>query len=217
MDSGENSINDDQFELEYQGTEDAEHMTCTEIIQKMVKIWHNQYLAPDLLIHRYEIVDAMLEVANQEKEKIDEIKMEVLRIQYMIKSYINKRLKLIEENPLHYLNIDTKLRTEGKEELMDFRERNHCKKFVELYDNHMHNEVLSDLEGFFSSKPIASKKPSCARVIAKVVDDSIKHFEIPDYNSPGTSLSYDVEIESIHAIPWSVVSDFVNSGKVDLM
>lgn len=215
MDSGENSINDDQFELEYQGTEDAEHMTCTEIIQKMVKIWHNQYLAPDLLIHRYEIVDAMLEVANQEKEKIDEMyvayekkpkpvqfafrKMEVLRIQYMIKSYINKRLKLIEENPLHYLNIDTKLRTEGKEELMDFRERNHCKKFVELYDNHMHNEVLSDLEGFFSSKPIASKKPSCARVIA------------------GTSLSYDVEIESIHAIPWSVVSDFVNSGKVDLM
>lgn len=31
MDSGENSINDDQFELEYQGTEDAEHMTCTEV------------------------------------------------------------------------------------------------------------------------------------------------------------------------------------------
>lgn len=199
----------------------------------MVKIWHNQYLAPDLLIHRFEIVDAMLEVANQEKEKIDEIyllyekkpkpvqfafrKMEILRIQYMVKSYINKRLRLIEENPLHYLNIDTKLRTEGREELMDYRERNHCKKFVELYDNHLHEEVLSKLEGFFSSKPIASKEQSCARVIAKVVDDSVKHFEIPDYSSPGASLFYDVELESIHAIPWSVVSDFVNSGKVDLM
>uniref|UniRef100_A0A0N5BGB7 DNA replication complex GINS protein SLD5 n=1 Tax=Strongyloides papillosus TaxID=174720 RepID=A0A0N5BGB7_STREA len=239
MENEAESTSDYQYILDTEETEDTqegvqnEHMTCNEIIETMIKIWHNQLLAPDLLIHRYEVVDAIFEVLEQEKEKINQMsaeyerkpkpvqfalrKMEILRIQYMVKSYVNKRLQLIEENPLHYLNMDTKLRTEGEEELMDNRERNHCKKFIDLYDSHLESEVLSDLKGPFSSKPVAPKKPECARVIVKVVDESVKHFEIPDYSMPGANLFYDVEVNSIHALPWSVVYDFVNTGTVDLM
>uniref|UniRef100_A0A0N4ZK42 GINS complex subunit 4 n=1 Tax=Parastrongyloides trichosuri TaxID=131310 RepID=A0A0N4ZK42_PARTI len=213
--------------------EEAQQMTCTEIMGEMLKIWNNQNLAPDLLMHRYEIVDALLEMVKQEKEKVLDMdieygkkpkpvtyairKMEISRIEYMVKSYINKRLQLIEEHPLHYLNIDTKLRNEGKEELLDYRERNHCKKYVEIYDELMVDNILSRLEGIFAAKPVAAKHPVYPRVIAKVVDESLRQLEIPDYNSPGTTSFHDVELHNIYAIPWIAVKDHVDSGRVDLM
>uniref|UniRef100_A0AC35TNP4 DNA replication complex GINS protein SLD5 n=1 Tax=Rhabditophanes sp. KR3021 TaxID=114890 RepID=A0AC35TNP4_9BILA len=212
--------------------EDNEQMTCVELLALMTKIYRNQKYAPELLLQRFDVVDVILEVISKYKEKLEIIgetykngtkpvqyplfRMEIARVEYLVKSYINRRLQLIEENSLYYLNLDSKLRMENTTNLLDDREIEFAKEYIQHYDKLMHDGFLNGLPGPYKATIVCEKSLSNPRVLCKIISYELSSIEVADYNDTNATLTINVALDEVHIFPWSSISHHVNSGAIDL-
>lgn len=98
--------------------EDEIALTAAEIIQLMEEAWTNEKLAPEILPHKSEIVDCLLEQLNTMEENLRNLdrtdfqktlhQIEVDRLRFLVSSYLRVRLEKLETYALHILKEEEK-------------------------------------------------------------------------------------------------------------
>uniref|UniRef100_A0A161MJD3 Dna replication complex gins protein sld5 n=1 Tax=Triatoma infestans TaxID=30076 RepID=A0A161MJD3_TRIIF len=94
-----------EFDGEEEG-EDEEVLTASGVLQILSEAWINEKLCPELLPHKSEYVDVMMEQIVQMEENVSRLsstdlrnlihRQELERIRYLIRSYLRIRLTKIE-------------------------------------------------------------------------------------------------------------------------
>lgn len=89
-----------------QGNEDEEQLTAAQLISTMEEAWINEKFAPEVLPHRFEVVELLLGQIQYFEERIQELdsgsfqrnvrQLEVDRMRYLVTSYLRNRLEKIE-------------------------------------------------------------------------------------------------------------------------
>jgi GINS complex subunit 4 len=113
-------------DLEYDEGEEGEVLTAAQVLAKLEEAWMNEKFSPELLPHRSEIVDCVMEQLHEMQRNIDQAKkadfkvsvhkMEIDRIRFVLSSYLRARVQKIERFAEHILETE---RQSGAELLTD--------------------------------------------------------------------------------------------------
>ncbi|KAJ8871778.1 hypothetical protein PR048_028118 [Dryococelus australis] len=97
---------------------DEEPITAEKVLEALEEAWLNEKFSPELLQHRTDLVDCMMEQIAQMEENLNRLnrndfrvvvhRMELDRIRYVITSYLRIRLEKIELYTAHILEEDNK-------------------------------------------------------------------------------------------------------------
>eukprot|EP00058_Branchiostoma_floridae_P024983 XP_002610473.1 hypothetical protein BRAFLDRAFT_124274 [Branchiostoma floridae] len=109
----------DDLDIEEASDEEVEQMTAAEALAMVEKAWLNEKFSPELLPHKQDLVDVMLDQLNGMQENISRAKkgdlkasihkMEIDRIRYVLASYLRIRLEKIEKFVHHLLEEEAEL------------------------------------------------------------------------------------------------------------
>jgi len=127
-------------------------LTPSEVIQELQKAWMNENLAPELLPHRFDVVDCVLDQIQGMEDNLARSsrknslrnhvhKMELERIRFMLCSYLRKRLEKIEQFVFHYLGQDAKMKADGLEPRMSPEERKFAIEYKNSLEKHMDSVI----------------------------------------------------------------------------
>lgn len=83
-----------------------EQLTAAQLIEIMEEAWINEKFAPEILPHKYEVVELLLGQIQYFEEKLEDLdskdlqknirQMEIDRLRYLVSSYLRNRLEKIE-------------------------------------------------------------------------------------------------------------------------
>lgn len=100
-DDGDETLEQDNLETSNGDEDDEDYVLPSEVLKKLTQVWTNELLSPALLPHQFELVDCMVEQVEEMNKNISRLsegekkelrcavhKMELLRISYIINSYL---------------------------------------------------------------------------------------------------------------------------------
>jgi GINS complex subunit 4 len=146
---GEDARND--VEAQSGGSDEYEYVTLTsaEVLEKLEEAWQNERFAPELLEHKTEVVDCILEQIKEMEENLSHVRkgdfvagihqLELDRVQYVLRSYLRTRLQKIEKYVMHVLEQEadsSSLSRLSPEELI------FAKEYADSLDSHLQSLVL---------------------------------------------------------------------------
>lgn len=201
---------------------DEEELTAAEVFASLEEIWMNEKFAPEILPHKQDIVDCMnLQVQTMEKnisnlQKHDFIRraheMELVRIRYMLASYLRIRLLKIEDCTQTILEQEAERERTGQELYLTENERTFANNYKTTLDNYI-NDTLKFIPGYVPDdykeqplKPILNSyvflqsKKSIEGVIVGEVDDLV-----------------DIRYESKMIMPYNSIVNYLKNGDIKLI
>lgn len=202
---------------------DGEELTAAELMSMMEEMWLNEKFAPELLPNKMDIVDCMyLQIQTMEKnistlEKHDFIRraheMELIRIRYMLTSYLRTRLVKIEKFAQTILEQEEARERAGQEPYLTENEKTFATAYRNSFDSYV-KDVLKFIPGFVPDdhkehpvKPpvnnfvFLQSKKSIEGVIVDEMDDDI----------------VDIRDGSKMIMPYSSVVNLLKNGDVKLI
>ncbi|XP_050535911.1 DNA replication complex GINS protein SLD5 [Daktulosphaira vitifoliae] len=211
--------------IEEDEDDSQEELTAQKVLQIVEQAWLNEKFSPEILPHKSDYVDCLLEqikemegnIAELSKSnpKLDLHKLELERIRFIITSYLRTRLKKIECFCISILEEEANRST--KDAYLSPAELQFAKAFAQNADNHFET-VLRHMPQFYNkldrnTKVIESNLNSfvflkCNKHIDSVV---IKNLLV------GREEEIVLENGSQHLMPYSSVSEFVKIGVVQLI
>jgi GINS complex subunit 4 len=135
------------------------------LIHHSLEAWQNERFAPELLEHKTEVVDCILEQIKEMEENLSHVRkgdfvagihqLELDRVQYVLRSYLRTRLQKIEKYVMHVLEQEadsSSLSRLSPEELI------FAKEYADSLDSHLQSLVLrhmpSNLQKLDRSKAV---------------------------------------------------------------
>lgn len=200
-------------------------ITAESVLRTLEEAWLNEKLSPELLQHKMEHVDCMLEQIHQMEENIKKLeksdfritlhKLELERIRYLITSYLRTRIEKIESFTLKILE------EEGSRDPGDRYLSPNESKFAREYINNMNTHFQSILDGMppsmqnISVNQIMIKPNLESHVFVKAKRNvpSVIIAEQSDSREEEVSL----DEHSQHILPYRPIAEFVKSGAVQLI
>ncbi|CAI8031390.1 DNA replication complex GINS protein SLD5 [Geodia barretti] len=150
------------------GSDEYEYVTLTsaEVLEKLEEAWQNERFAPELLEHKTEVVDCVLEQIKEMEENLSHVgrgdfvagihRLELDRVQYVLRSYLRTRLEKIERHVLHVLEQEADGSSSSRlspEELV------FAKEYADNMEAHLQSLVLqhmpSNLQKLDHSKAVS--------------------------------------------------------------
>lgn len=103
-----------------------EQFTAAQLIEIMEEAWINEKFAPEVLPHKYEVVELLLGQIQYFEERLEDLddkdfqknirQMEIDRLRYLVSSYLRNRLEKIENFAVTLVKDEEK-RLERQEDL----------------------------------------------------------------------------------------------------
>lgn len=207
MDDILNEVEDDGEEV----------MTAQAVLNILQEAWVNEHLAPELLPHKSEFVEVMMEQIEQMEENVNLLesndlrslihKQELERIKYLMRSYLRLRLEKIE---LYSINLFKSTGILSNEEVKFLKE--YTTSTVETL-----KLLCSDMPGIYSqmsSKEIEITPDLNKYVFVKSKETLRDALLIQD---GGSEEEVVVEKDSQHILPYSAVREQIKSSKMILI
>lgn len=145
---------DDDLDLSFES--DNDELTAAEVLAQMQEIWINEKFAPEILPQKMDIVDCMnLQIQTMETnisglQKHDFIRraheMELVRIRYILTSYLRTRLIKIETYAQTILEQEAVREANGEELYLTENEKNFALSYKNSLDQYF-NETLKFIPG----------------------------------------------------------------------
>lgn len=199
---------------------EEETLTASEVLQILEESWLNEKFSPEILPHRNEMVECMLEQINQMEENLNKLKkgdfrvivhqMELDRIRFIITSYLRIRLSKIEEFTVHILTEES--RRDHASKYLSPGEYKFATEYVRHMENHFHLLAFRHMPGNFQefNKTKMVVVPNVSSHVFIRAKDNIATVVVDDEE-------IDLEENSQHVLPYSSVMEFVRSGSVQLV
>uniref|UniRef100_A0A914USW7 DNA replication complex GINS protein SLD5 n=1 Tax=Plectus sambesii TaxID=2011161 RepID=A0A914USW7_9BILA len=218
--------------IDGEADDDVDAVTPADVLQQLTEAWQNEGAAPELLPHRFDVVDSVLSQIEGMDENLrmygrnkslkhDIHKMELDRIIYLNNSYLRRRLDKIENSAALLLEQDERRRRDGLEPKMSSNEQRYAEKYTQLQEDSFKRCVLDQL-------PVSLQKLELARLAPIANTDELVFAEaletchgvsVPDPrdDGPGFEQIVVLEKESRTLIPYKSVQSFVYSGDMRLL
>ncbi|KAG8249201.1 DNA replication complex GINS protein SLD5 [Homalodisca vitripennis] len=213
----------DEFGLD-ETLSDEEMMTAAGVLKSLEEAWLNEKLSPEILPHKIEQVDCMMEQIHHMEENLKKLdkndfrvglhKLELDRIRYLITSYLRTRIDKIETFTLKILE-DEQLR-EPSERYLSQGEMAFAKEYISNMNTHFKSlfagmpESLQDLH----TNQIMIKPNLESHLFVKA-KGSVQGVIVDDGENREEEVSLDEN--SQHILPYNAISEFVKNGKVQLL
>ncbi|KAK5645930.1 hypothetical protein RI129_004394 [Pyrocoelia pectoralis] len=143
----ENTENPQSDESEY---EEIAH-TAAEVLQLMEEAWLNEKFAPEILPHKYDIVECLLGQVSHVEENLSNVhnddlrrslhQMELDRLRYLVSSYLRLRLEKIERFVYFILKQEEERSQKGEENYLNDNELNFAKCYGQSLDQHFTDQL----------------------------------------------------------------------------
>ncbi|XP_072396580.1 DNA replication complex GINS protein SLD5 [Diabrotica undecimpunctata] len=215
----------DDIESASNTSDDQVQITPAEVIELMEEAWVNEKFAPEILPHRSEIVDIILDQITTMEENIQKLsstdftksvyQLEVDRLRFLISSYLRTRLEKIEAYVIHILNEESKRVDKGDELYLSEQElkfakdyshtmKQYFEKLIKCYPGNQ-SDAWSDkiIEPNLNSFVFLKSKN---RVEGISIEENNPESDLVDFNSGSQMI-----------ISYSSISELVKKGEVHLI
>ncbi|XP_065919384.1 DNA replication complex GINS protein SLD5-like isoform X2 [Dysidea avara] len=200
-----------------------ESLSPADVLKKLEEAWCNELLAPELLDHKTEIVEVVMEqLLHIQEENLSRVrgdsfvagihKLELERIKYVLCSYLRTRLKKIEVNVIFVLEEEANKESSAGSKLSP-EELVYAKEFADNMKVHMETLVLRHMPSSFQTldhKKAATAPSLDSFVFARAVenvDDIAINEDTQVSMSPGMQV----------IAPYHPLSTLVQSGALQLI
>ncbi|XP_054276170.1 DNA replication complex GINS protein SLD5-like [Macrosteles quadrilineatus] len=203
---------------------DDEVVTAAGVLKSLEEAWLNEKLSPEILPHKIEQVDCMMEQIHHMEENLKKLdkndfrvglhKLELDRIRYLITSYLRTRIDKIETYALKILE-DESTRDPGDRYLSP-SEFSFAKEYVTNLNGHFKSlfvglpESLQDLD----TNQIMINPNLESHVFVKA-SSNVQGVIVDDGDNREEEVS--LEDKSQHILPYKAVSEYVKNGQVQLI
>ncbi|PSN41122.1 DNA replication complex GINS protein SLD5 [Blattella germanica] len=205
---------------------DDEPLTAQKILNTLREVWLNEKFSPELLKHKTEEVDCMMDQINQMEENIGRLKkgdfrvvihqMEVDRIRYLLSSYLRTRLEKIELYAVKLIEEDSK-----REPLLQFlspAELKFAKECLSHMDSHLSLIALRHMPPYvqnFDKEKMAIVPNMASHVFLRAKKNI--HGIIVEGDSENRDEEVNLEENSQHIMRYESVAQYLKDGGVQLI
>lgn len=203
---------------------DDEVMTAAAVLKSLEEAWLNEKLSPEILPHKVELVDCMLEQIHHMEENLKKLdkndyrvglhKLELDRIRFLITSYLRTRVDKIESYTLKILE-DESLK-DPDDRYLSPEEYTFAREYISNMNTHFKSlfvglpESLQDLH----THQIMIKPNLESHVFVKAVE-GVPGVVFDDGENREEEVSLDAN--SQHILPYKAVAEHIKAGKVQLI
>ncbi|XP_023019795.1 DNA replication complex GINS protein Sld5 [Leptinotarsa decemlineata] len=206
--------------------EDHVQLTPAEVIELMEESWSNEKFAPEILPHKFEIVECLLDQITSMEGNIRRLnstdfrksihQLEVDRLRFLVSSYLRTRLEKIECYVTFILKEEAKRQEKGEDMYLSEQEMKFAKDFSRGLEEYFDN-VLSFYPGLpaenWSNQIIEPNNHSFVFLKSK---KDIEGVIIDDGNDADNDL-VDFSTGSRMIISYNSVANLVKNGDVHLI
>lgn len=205
--------------------DEGEDLTAQKVLEILESAWLNEKLSPEILPHKMEYVDCMLEQIKYMESNIDRLpkgdlkvdihKIELERIRYIVTSYLRCRLKKIEQFASCILEEEA-VRDADNRYLSD-SELKFAVEFVQHLDTHF-DTVLKEMPWNLQTLENTEKriKPNLNSYVFLRTKTSVSNVIVKDvFENREEEVTLDEN--SQHLLPYHSVSDNVKNDTVQLI
>ncbi|KAG5881560.1 hypothetical protein JTB14_033065 [Gonioctena quinquepunctata] len=206
--------------------EDQIQLTPAEVIELMEECWSNEKFAPEILPHKFEIVECLLDQITSMEENIERLstsdfrksihQLEVDRIRFLVSSYLRTRLEKIENYVQHILKEEAKRAERGEQLYLSEQEMRFAKDF-----SHGLQEYFDNVMKFYPGLPSENWsnqiiEPNINSFVFLKSKKDIEGVVIDDGNDGDNDL-VDFNTGSRMIISYNSVANLVKNGEVHLI
>ncbi|XP_015175607.1 PREDICTED: DNA replication complex GINS protein SLD5 [Polistes dominula] len=205
------------------GNEIEEVLTAENALEAIENAWLNEKFSPEILPHKFDLVDCMLQQISHMEENVKRLerddlrlwihKMELERIRFLISSYLRMRLDKIERYTIHILSEEAARQPE--EAYLTPNEVRFAKEYLGSVENLFKTVALQHMPASFQAFEIekVSTKPNMQTHVFLRANERITGIILPGV----TDEEIDLEAGSQHIIQYNLIADLVKSGAVQLI
>lgn len=203
---------------------DDETLTAASVLKSLEEAWLNEKLSPEILPHKNEQVECMMEQILHMEENLKKLdkndfrvslhKLELDRIRYLITSYLRARIEKIETFTLKILE-DENLKNPSEKNLSP-GECTYAKEYISNMNTHFKSlfvglpDRLQDLQ----TNQIMIKPNLESHVFVRA-NENVQGVIVDDGENREEEITLDEK--SQHILPYKAISDYVKAGKVQLI
>lgn len=203
--------------------EEEEVLTAENALEAIENAWLNEKFSPEILPHKFDLVDCMLQQINHMEENMKRLKrddlrlmvhrMELDRIRFLISSYLRIRLEKIERYTIHILSEEAG--REPDEAYLTPEELRFAKDYLGSVENLFKTVALQHMPTSFQGFEIdkVSTKPNMHTHVFLRANERITGIVLPGV----VDEEIDFEAGSQHIIQYNAVANLVKSGAVQLI
>lgn len=195
------------------------------LLEVLEKAWLNEKFAPEILPHKSDYVDNMLEQIKVMERNISFLqntdlraeihKFELERIRYIVTSYLRCRLKKIEQYAFHI--IEQENTREPEERYLTDTELKFAVEYVQNMDSHF-DSVLSEMPLHLQTLEASSKriKPNMNSYVFLRANKTVSSVILRDVFE---NRDEEVELDenSQHLLPYKSIEHYVKDESVQLI
>ncbi|KAE9547967.1 hypothetical protein FO519_008819 [Halicephalobus sp. NKZ332] len=211
-------------------TVSQEEVSTADVLKRMTEVWTNECASPTILPHQFDLVDILVDQSEHMTANIARVpeahrrdlkctvhEMELHRISYVINSYLRTRLKKIEDDPMGILKEDDSKRSQGKEELLEERERAFAKEFLESSAQLLESQFLKHLPPSMATIPVPKKDRKQERVFFEVLESNLEDMTVPNLQTKSDLYVVPLTKGSKHMAPFNSVEEYLDKGQIRLL
>lgn len=203
--------------------QEEEELTAQSVLLAIEEAWLNEKFAPEILPHRSDLIECMLQQITHMEENMKRLdkgdlrlmihRMELDRIKYVISNYLRARLEKIEKYTIHILSQEANRSSEDC--YLSVAELQFAKEFLASIETLFKTVALQHMPGNFQTFEVdtLAVKPNMQAYVFLRANDRINGILLPG------SMDEEIDLEpgSQHIIQYSAIADLVKTGAVKLI
>ncbi|CAH0557614.1 unnamed protein product [Brassicogethes aeneus] len=126
--------------------DEDEQLTPAEVIELMEEAWLNEKFAPEILPHKFDVVECLLGQITYMEDNIQNLEskdfrktihqLEVDRLRFLVCSYLRTRIEKIEAYCNHIMKQESERISKGEDQYLTESEFQFLKDFIQSLDSH---------------------------------------------------------------------------------
>ncbi|XP_012172206.1 DNA replication complex GINS protein SLD5 [Bombus affinis] len=203
--------------------QEEEELTAQSVLLAIEEAWLNEKFAPEILPHRSDLIECMLQQITHMEENMKRLdkgdlrlmihRMELDRIKYVISNYLRARLEKIEKYTIYILSQEANRSSEDC--YLSVAELQFAKEFLASIETLFKTVALQHMPGNFQTFEVdtLAVKPNMQAYVFLRANDRINGILLPG------SMDEEIDLEpgSQHIIQYSAIADLVKTGAVKLI
>lgn len=215
----------DEIDLDETLESEDEAITAEGVLRTLQEAWLNEKLSPEILPHKADHVQCMMEQIEQMEENIKKLdkndfrvslhRLELDRIRYLITSYLRTRIDKIESFPLNIL--DDESACDPDDRVLSPSEYTFAREYI----TNMYTHFQSVLDGMPQSMRNINAsqimiKPNLESHVFLKTKTTVPGVIIQD-ESENREDEISLDEQSQHILPYKPIADFLKNGSVQLI
>lgn len=209
--------------------ENEDVITPAELIAKLEEAWLNEKFSPELLEHKNEIVECVMEQIVHMEENLQRAKkgdakanihrMEIDRIRFVLNSYLRTRLQKIEKYFPHVLEKEKSCEEEGQASFLTNEESIFAREYLVNTENYLNKVALKHMPPNLQHMDIlkAVPKPCLDTFVFLNVKERQDNILVEPETDDQREYVVELEEGSQHLMRYRTIAPLVASGAVTLM